>query len=152
MNQSRSFRRRARSAAFFWGLFLLALTSWPKPPPIPVVSGIPNSDKGGHFLLYGIEAYLLYRAVAWPGRSRFSLARVLAIVGAMAAWGMADEAHQYWIPGRSMEAGDVAADVAGAVFGALIASLGTFSPVIPRSGAEPAPSEAGRSLLGGAGS
>jgi VanZ family protein len=41
----------------------------------------------------------------------------------MAVWSVADEVHQYWIPGRSMEGGDVAADVAGAVAGAVAASL-----------------------------
>jgi VanZ family protein len=40
----------------------------------------------------------------------------------MAVWGIVDEVHQTWIPGRSCEAGDVAADVAGATAGALVAS------------------------------
>jgi VanZ family protein len=75
-----------------------------------------------HFVLYGVEAFLIYRAVSWPGRSRFSLGRVLALVGAMAVWAVADETHQAWIPGRSMEAGDVGADVTGAVCGAMLAS------------------------------
>lgn len=87
------------------------------------LSGIPNLDKLGHFGLYAIEAGLLYAAVAWPGRSRFSLARVLAIVGAMAVWGVVDEVHQTWIPERSMEGGDVLADVSGAAAGALVASV-----------------------------
>jgi VanZ family protein len=46
----------------------------------------------------------------------------VVIVGAMAVWGVADETHQAWIPGRSMEAGDVGADIAGACAGALAAS------------------------------
>jgi VanZ family protein len=91
---------------------------------VPVVSGIPNFDKAVHFTLYAVEAWLLYRSVKWPGRSRFSVARALAIVGAMAVWGVADEAHQTWIPRRAMEAGDVLADVAGAAAGALAASVG----------------------------
>jgi VanZ family protein len=89
---------------------------------VPVVSGIPNFDKIVHFTLYAVEAWLLYRCVRWPGEPRFSLARAIAIVGAMAVWGVADETHQKWIPGRSMEGGDVAADVAGAAAGALAAS------------------------------
>jgi VanZ family protein len=114
--------RRARRAAFVWAVFLLTLTSWPKPPTVPIVSTIPNFDKVVHFVLYGVEAFLLYGAVLWPGRSRFSLGRVLALAGAMAVWAVADETHQAWIPGRSMEAGDVAADVTGAVVGAVVAS------------------------------
>jgi VanZ family protein len=114
--------RIARRWAVAWGLFLLALTSWPKPPEVPIVSSIPNFDKLVHFTLYGVEAFLIYRAVGWPGRTGFSLGRVVAIVGAMAVWGVADETHQAWIPGRSMEAGDVAADLTGAVAGAVVAS------------------------------
>src|SRR5262249_13385983 len=34
--------RTARLAAVAWGLFMLALTSWPSPPEVPVVSAIPN--------------------------------------------------------------------------------------------------------------
>lgn len=86
------------------------------------MAGIPNSDRVGHFALYAVEACLLYRSVRWPGKPRFSPARALAIVGAMAVWGVADETHQKWIPGRSMEGGDVAADVAGAAVGAVAAS------------------------------
>lgn len=114
--------RRSRSAALIWAVFLLTLTSWPKPPTVPIISAIPNFDKVVHFVLYGVEAFLIYQAVSWPGRSRFSLGRVLALVGAMAVWAVADETHQAWIPGRSMEAGDVAADVTGAVVGAVVAS------------------------------
>src|SRR6266545_3780067 len=69
--------RRARRAALGWGLFLFALTSWPKPPRVPVLSGIPNFDKVVHFGLYAVEALFLYQAVRWAGRAGFSLARVL---------------------------------------------------------------------------
>jgi VanZ family protein len=117
-------RRRgwAKRAAIAWGLFLFALTSWPSPPSVPIVSAIPNFDKLVHFTLYGVEAFLIYSAVRWPGLSGFSFARMLAIVGLMAVWGVADETHQFWIPGRSMEAGDVAGDVIGATAGAAVAS------------------------------
>ncbi len=106
-----------------WGAFLFALTSWPEPPRVPVVSELPDFGKLVHFSLYAVEAFFLYRSVNWPGRARFSLARVLAITGAMAVWGVADEVHQTWIPGRSTESEDVAADVAGGAAGALVASL-----------------------------
>ena len=113
---------RARWVASLWGLFLLILTSWPRPPQVPLLSEIPNFDKLVHSTLYAVEAFWMYRAVRWPGRARFSLARALAIAGVMAVWGAADELHQAWIPGRSMEGRDVAADVAGAACGAVAAS------------------------------
>jgi VanZ family protein len=115
--------RRARIGATAWGVFLLALTSWPTPPEVPVVSGIPHFDKLVHFGLYAVEAFFLYRAMAWPGRAVFSLLRALAVTGTMAVWGAADELHQHWIPDRSMEGADVASDITGAAVGALVASL-----------------------------
>ena len=114
---------KARIQAVAWAAFLFTLTSWPSPPRVPLVSGIPNFDKLVHFTLYAVQAWLVYRSVRWPGLSRFSLARVLAIVGVMAVWGVVDETHQTWIPGRAMEGDDVAADVAGAAAGAVAASV-----------------------------
>ena len=80
-------------------------------------------DKVTHFVLYGVEAFLLDRAIAWKGRRRFAWTRVLTVVGTLALWGTLDEAHQEWIPGRQMEADDLAADVAGALTGAVLAGL-----------------------------
>ena len=113
---------RARRFAFVWAVFLFALTSWPRPPEVPVLSRIPDFDKLIHVGLYGVQAFLLYFAIAWPGRSRFSLLRVVAILGTMAVWAIADETHQDWIPGRDMDGWDVIADCVGAAAGAMVAS------------------------------
>ena len=112
----------ARRGAIAWAVLLFALTSWPSPPRVALLSRIPQFDKLVHIGLYSVEALLLYGAIAWPGRAVFSVLRVLAVTGAMAVWGAADELHQHWIPGRSMDADDVAADVSGAALGALVAS------------------------------
>jgi VanZ family protein len=104
---------------------------------VPVVSGIPNFDKFVHCGLYAVEAWLIYRSVRWPGRRRFSLTRALAVVGAMAVLGVADETHQKWIPGRSMEGSDVAADVVGAAAGAVAASGVSRRRGAGPSGADP---------------
>ena len=100
----------------------MSLTSYPSPPAIPVIGWIPSIDKFIHFCLYGIEAFFFYFALRWPGRPRFAMGRVLALTGLMAVWAVADETHQHWIPGRSMEGGDVIGDVSGSLVGALIAS------------------------------
>ena len=142
--------KRSRIHALAWAAFLFTLTSWPSPPRVPIVSGIPNFDKLVHFTLYGVQAWLLYRAVRWPGRSGFSLARVLAIVGVMALWGAADETHQTWIPGRAMEGDDVMADVAGAAAGAVAASVaagkkGSKSSAVATPSPRPSPGGRGSS-------
>jgi VanZ family protein len=110
--------RRARFLAAAWGCFLLAVTSWPNPPAVEA-GGFPL-DKLTHFLLYAVEALLLHRAIRWKGRSGIAMSRVMAIVGTMAVWGMLDEAHQEWIPGRVMDTGDLLADVTGAAVGAVL--------------------------------
>ncbi len=114
--------RRARWLAVLWGLFLLALTSWPSPPEVPVVSEIPNFDKVVHAFLYGVEGFLLYFAIRWGAPSRFSWRRALVVAGALAVWGTLDELHQAWIPGRSMEASDALTDAVAGLGGGLLAS------------------------------
>jgi len=114
---------RARVAALAWGVFLFTLTSWPKPPEVPILSGIPNFDKIVQFGLYAVESFCLYFAIRWPGRAGFSLLRVLALTGTMAVWGTADEVHQTWIPGRSCDPEDAMADTTGGAVGALAASI-----------------------------
>ena len=113
--------RRARIAAALWGGFLLVLTSWPHPPVVEA-GGLPL-DKATHFALYGVGAFLLDRAISWKGRRRFAWTRVLTIVGTLALFGALDEAHQEWIPGRRMDADDLAADITGAAVGALTAGI-----------------------------
>jgi VanZ family protein len=113
--------RRARIAAALWGGFLFLITSWPNPPALRA-GGFPF-DKLTHFLLYAVEAFLLSRAIAWPGKPGSAASRVLTVVGILALWGALDEAHQEWIPGRMMDAADLAADVGGAAVGALSAGL-----------------------------
>ena len=68
--------RRARLLTACWAVFMLALTSWPSPPEVPVVSHIPNFDKVVHAFLYGVLGFLASFAVRWPpGRSRPLLRR-----------------------------------------------------------------------------
>jgi len=114
--------RRARLWTVVWAIFLLALTSWPSPPEVPVVSEIPNFDKLVHGVLYGVLGFLLYFAIGWRGEPRFSWMRAATIGALIAVWGTIDEIHQYWIPGRSMEAADALADTTAGFLGALIAS------------------------------
>jgi VanZ family protein len=118
--------RRARLLAAAWGCFLLAVTSWPNPPSI-LPGGFPL-DKVTHLGLYAVEAFLLYRAIGWQGPSGFRLSRIIAIVGTMALWGMLDETHQEWIPGRMMDSGDLIADIAGAAAGTFAAAFSSERP------------------------
>lgn len=77
-----------------------------------------TSDKVQHAGAYALLSVLLLRALAggrWPG---VRAATVLAAVVAAALYGLGDEWHQRSVPGRDADLLDVAADAAGAVFGA----------------------------------
>ena len=114
--------RRARFLAVVWALFLFTLTSWPSPPEVPVVSAIPNFDKVVHAVLYGVQGFLLYGAIAWKDPARFSWGRALLVGLIMMVWGSLDEIHQLWIPGRSCELGDAVTDTVAGFLGAAAAS------------------------------
>lgn len=136
--------RRARRAAIAWGVFLLALTSWPSPPEVPLVSWIPSVDKLVHGLLYAVEGFLLVFAVSWPGGPlRFAWRRALAIAGVLAVWGTLDEIHQAFIPGRAMEGMDALVDAAGGFAGALLASRFSTSPRSSRTSRPAGPGRPG---------
>ena len=85
-----------------------------------VLPPFPSSDKvlhAGWFFLLGL---LVWRAARnGEGWSRRQTA-LLLILGAL-LWGISDEAHQSFVPGRDVEAADVAADVAGATVAAACA-------------------------------
>ena len=96
-----------------WAAFILILTSIPG-RDLPGI-GIPHLDKAVHLCLYAIFAWLLTRAVAV--RAPFA-GRVVLVLVAVLCFGAADEWHQQFIPGRSMDVYDWIADSTGALAGA----------------------------------
>ncbi len=102
--------------AWLWGpviahmallFFFSSLSTLPSPP-----SGI--TDKHEHFFFYGILGALTLRALAngtWRG---VRLAAVLGAVAISAAYGVSDEFHQRFVPGRDFEVLDMVADALGA--------------------------------------
>ncbi len=98
----------------------VVLSSRSQLPPLPLLRSLPASDKLAHagwFFLLGLLAYRAARnGEGWP-RRRTTL---VLILGAL-LWGISDEAHQLFVPGRDVEAADVAADVVGAAVAAVIA-------------------------------
>lgn len=88
---------------------LFFLSAGPAPSIVPAIS-----DKVIHVAIYGLLALLLLRALAagrWEG---VSARTVCAAVALTALYGLTDEWHQSFVPSRSAEWADVAADVCGA--------------------------------------
>ncbi len=90
-------------------------------PPLGLLAG--GMDKLAHFAAFGaggfLMAHALHRSAAW-GWGWSALLAVLAVT----LFGVADEIHQLFTPGRSgLDLGDLIADFCGAVAGSQLARL-----------------------------
>ena len=86
--------------------FVSSLSSLPSPP-----AGI--TDKHEHFFFYGILAALSLRALANGDWRRIRLASVIGAILISSAYGVSDEFHQRFVPGRTYDVLDMAADAIG---------------------------------------
>jgi VanZ family protein len=89
--------------------------------------GFSAQDKIAHGVEYAILGWLLTRAllVQRQARNAIWLAMVIAC-----CYGVTDEIHQGFVPGRYADVGDIIADCVGAIFVAGIYSLRRKSPLI----------------------
>lgn len=80
----------------------------------------PGGDKLAHFVAYGLLGGLIVRALFFRMPERRT---ALLFIGAVLAtlYGISDEFHQSFVPGRDASAADAAADCAGAIFGSAAA-------------------------------
>ena len=98
-------------------MILIALLSQQR-LPVGLQQG---SDKLVHGLVYALLAWLWCRALV---RGRGGWAAGLGLAFAISStWGLLDEWHQSFVPGRTAEVMDAVADVAGAAVGSLLAAL-----------------------------
>src|SRR5262245_28308159 len=77
------------------------------------------TDKDEHFFFFGILALLALRALAraeWRGVRSATASGAILIT---ALYGLSDEIHQIFVPGRDFEVLDIAADTLGASFAAV---------------------------------
>lgn len=102
-----------------WGAFALwaaavwTLSSLPDPAKsLDLTWSVP--DKAAHFAEFAVGGFLARAALLRSVRpGPWAAAVVLCSV-----WAFADEVHQAFVPGRSMDAADLLADVLGASAGA----------------------------------
>jgi VanZ family protein len=80
---------------------------------------IPLLDKLLHAAGYSLLGVLFYRAYRsrWPGASGWTMANASLLSAAF--YGMTDEIHQYFVPGRSADPWDWLADTVGAMLGVI---------------------------------
>ena len=102
------------SPAFLMALFILFMSSQANPPGGGLFAFIPNSDKLAHMTEYFIFASFIYIALRRGHNIKNSRAIFAAILVA-SVYGITDELHQRFIPGRSTDVLDWAADAIGSM-------------------------------------
>ena len=88
---------------------IFALSSIHSPPQLPSAIG----DKGGHAMLYSGLAALIVRALAGGWRPFGGGIAVVAVLYST-LYGVSDELHQLFVPTRTADVNDLAADAVGA--------------------------------------
>lgn len=108
-----------------WGPVLLVMglifffSSLPDPGGPP--GGI--SDKTAHVLIYAALGASLVRALAGGRITAMTLTRILFAAALGTLYGVSDEIHQHFVPPRTPDILDVAADAVGALVGAMLMTL-----------------------------
>lgn len=106
--------RRAWVTVFVWLAFVEVLTSLPG-SALPTFSSLPPwTDKVVHFCMYGMLGALLARVGVLENWSR---RRMIMTVVMVSLFGVLDELHQLFIPGRVAGVGDWVMDTSGSATG-----------------------------------
>jgi VanZ family protein len=113
------------SRLWLWGPVLVMMAIIFTASSIPNLQQLPGniSDKTGHGIGYGMLGALLLSALAGGRRAGVTWRTVLLAVACATAYGVSDEFHQRFVPGRSSDVYDVLADAEGAT----AASLGAWA-------------------------
>ena len=98
--------------AWFWVIFYLS-----SQPSIDTPLLFPGQDKLFHMVAFGVLGFLLMGGMKTTG-SGYRTGQVWFVVVLVVLYGLLDELHQYFVPGRTVEVYDALADAAGGLLGA----------------------------------
>ncbi len=82
------------------------------------LSPFPVPDKIAHILLYTGFGFLLMRMLFYLKPEQDVVRQLIWVLSAALLYGLSDEAHQYFVPGREFSWMDLLADGAGGYLGA----------------------------------
>jgi VanZ family protein len=110
---------------FLWGPVGLMLAVIFGASSIPNLTTLPGniSDKSGHSIGYALLGILILRALAGGRLREVTWRRGIAAIVLATLYGVTDEFHQLFVPGRSADRYDVLADCVGATIGAVLGWL-----------------------------
>jgi VanZ family protein len=110
---------RYQFPAIVWAIVIYVASSIPS-TRLPKIL-VQVSDKFLHVMVFFVFGLLLYRGLDQPnGPSGFSGRRAMLALAAVIVYGLADELHQSFVPGRTLDLWDIVADSIG---GALAVTL-----------------------------
>ena len=96
---------------------IFALSSFEQPPKPQFLP-----DKWGHLILFAGLGFIFARFVAVIRRVTFIQLVIITVLFCL-IYAITDEGHQYFVPGRTSEIGDLIADAIGGLLGALLYGL-----------------------------
>jgi VanZ family protein len=105
-----------RRALWLWGPVAAYMVAIFLESSVSQVPELPNgvTDKDAHGFLYAGLAVLVLRALARASWRRVTLPMCILAVVVAAGYGATDEFHQRFVPGRTADLLDLAADTVGA--------------------------------------
>ncbi len=109
-----------------WMAIIFGCSSVPK---LPIADRFDVNDKALHAIGFGVLAALLWRAL--PGR-RPGWIRAVTVVAWAVLYGYTDEFHQRFVPGRTFDMKDIAADGVGSALAGISAIV--WERLRPRPG------------------
>jgi VanZ family protein len=110
--------------AYTAGIFILSSIS-----TLPTLPGA-GGDKWAHSIAYSGLALVMLRAVVGGRWRTITWGQAMLAALLTAAYGATDELHQWFVPGRTADVRDLAADAAGA----LVAVLAAYAIARVRAG------------------
>lgn len=103
-------------SAIGWAAVLYYLSAQPGIDVQPLFTG---QDKVFHTGAYGVLGFLILGAMK-PATRDYSHKQMLLAAGLAGVYGILDEFHQYFVPGRSSDPLDVLADASGGILGVVL--------------------------------
>ena len=100
--------------AIAWAGVIFYLSSQPS---IDTPSLFPGQDKLFHMVAFGVLGFFLMGGMKTTN-SGYRTRQVWFVVALVVLYGLLDEFHQYFVPGRDADIFDVLADAAGGLLGA----------------------------------
>lgn len=86
-------------------------------PSAPGLDHFPHQDKLLHGLAYAVMGALFYHALKHAAAPTFSRRAFFFSIFLATLYGLSDEVHQMFVPGRTADGGDLAADFLGSLLG-----------------------------------